>query len=102
MNFYAISYILFKHGSKTMMRKSKLVSSMLYIKLMAFLIVMTHIVSCGFTGSTGFIGMYYYGYFIIISPIQLFILALMHKDFAYNFLYRLFGHYYMNFTFHLV
>jgi len=85
-----------------MMRKSKFMSSIVYVKFLTALLQTTHMLRSGFTGDSGYVGLFYYSHMIVFLPLQLVSFAILYKDYAYNFLYRLFGHYYMNFTFHLV
>jgi len=58
-------------------------------------------IDSGFSGSLPYRMLYFISSLIVLTPIQVLILAIFHKDYAYDFRFRIFGHYKSNFSFQI-
>lgn len=59
-------------------------------------------ISSGFSGSLPYTNFYYFMFMVFLAPGEILIYAIFYKDYAYDVLYRIFGHYKYNFSFSLV
>ena len=55
-----------------------------------------------FSGSIPYTDIYFYMFMIFLAPIEILIYAIFYKDYGYDYLYRIYGHYKYNFSFSLV
>lgn len=101
-DFSAISYLLFKHGNQIQMRLSKAAMAFFYRSLLIFLILSTYMIKSGFSGAMPYTENYYFVYMLFMEPLKILVFAIFYKDYAYDYLYRIFGHYKYNFSFSLV
>lgn len=101
-DFSAISYLLFKHGNQIQMRLSKAALAFFYRSLLCFLILSTYMIKSGFSGAMPYTMTYYFTFMLFIAPLEILVYAIFYKDYAYDYLYRIFGHYKYNFSFSLV
>ena len=101
-DFSAISYLLFKHGNQIQMRLSKAAQAFFYRSLVTFLILSTYMIESGFSGAMPYTNFYYFVFMLFLAPGEILIYAIFYKDYAYDYLYRIFGHYKYNFSFSLV
>ena len=101
-DFSAISYLLFKHGNQIQMRLSKAAQAFFYRSLVTFLILSTYMIESGFSGAMPYTNFYYFVFMLFLAPGEILIYAIFYKDYAHDYLYRIFGHYKYNFTFSLV
>ena len=101
-DFSAISYLLFKHGNQIQMRLSKAAQAFFYRSLVTFLILATYMIESGFSGAMPYTNFYYFVFMLFLAPGEILIYAIFYKDYAYDYLYRIFGHYKYNFSFSLV
>lgn len=56
----------------------------------------------GFSGAIPYTNFYYFVFMLFLAPGEILIYAIFYKDYAYDYLYRIFGHYRYNFSFTLV
>lgn len=101
-DFSAISYLLFKHGNQIQMRLSKASQAFFYRSLVTFLILATFMIRSGFSGAIPYTNFYYFLFMLFLAPAEILVYAIYYKDYAYDYLYRIFGHYKYNFSFSLV
>lgn len=101
-DFSAISYLLFKHGNQIQMRLSKAAQAFFYRSLITFLILSTYMIESGFSGAIPYTNFYYFVFMLFLAPGEILVYAIFYKDYAYDYLYRIFGHYKYNFSFSLV
>ena len=101
-DFSAISYLLFKHGNQIQMRLSKAAQAFIYRSLISFLILMTYMIMSGSSGSLPYTNFYYFMFMVFLAPCEILIYSIFYKDYAYDVLYRIYGHYKYNFSFSLV
>lgn len=97
-----MSYLLFKHGNQIQMRISKASQAFYYRSLVTFLILCTYMIRSGFSGSLPFTNFYYYVFMLLMAPAEILIYSTFYKDVGYEYLYRIYGHYKLNFSFSLV
>lgn len=84
------------------MRLSKAAQAFFYRSLITFLILSTYMIESGFSGAMPYTNFYYFVFMLFLAPGEILIYAIFYKDFAYDYLYRIFGHYKYNFSFSLV
>lgn len=84
------------------MRLSKAAQSFIYRSLVTFLILSTYMIESGFSGAMPYTNFYYFVFMLFLAPAEILIYAIFYKDYAYDYLYRIFGHYKYNFSFSLV
>ena len=101
-DFSAMSYLLFKHGNQIQMRLSKAAQAFWYRSFISFLILFTYMIKSGFSGAIPYTDVYFYMFMIFLAPLEILIYATFYKDYAYDYLYRIYGHYKYNFSFSLV
>jgi class 3 adenylate cyclase len=101
-DFSAISYLLFKHGNQIQMRLSKAGQAFFYRSLITFLVLATYMIESGFSGAIPFTNFYYFVFMLFLAPAEILTYAIYYKDYAHDYLYRIFGHYKYNFSFTLV
>ena len=101
-DFSAVSYLLFKHGNQIQMRLSKAAQAFFYRSLISFLILFTYMIKSGFSGAIPYTDVYFYMFMIFLAPIEILVYATFYKDYGYDYLYRIYGHYKYNFSFSLV
>ena len=101
-DFSAISYLLFKHGTKIQMRLSKAAQAFFYRSLVTFLILATYMIESGFSGGMPYTNVYYFVFMLFVAPGEILVYAIFYKDYAYDYYYRIFGYYKYNFSFSLV
>jgi hypothetical protein len=101
-DFSAISYLLFKHGNQIQMRLSKAAQAFFYRSLVTFLILSTYMIEAGFSGAMPYTNFYYFVFMLFLAPGEILIYSVFYKDYAHDYLYRIFGHYKYNFTYSLV
>jgi magnesium-transporting ATPase (P-type) len=101
-DFSAISQLLFKHGNQIQMRLSKAVQAFYYRALFTFLVIFSHITISAFSGSIPFTDSFYLMFMIFLSPLEILVYATFYKDYAYDYLYKINGHYQYNFSFSIV
>lgn len=101
-DFSAISYLLFKHGNQIQMRLSKAAQAFFYRSLVTFLILATYMIESGFSGAMPYTNFFYFIFMLFLAPGEILIYTTFYKDYAYDYLYRIFGHYKYNFSFSLV
>ena len=59
-------------------------------------------IESGFSGAMPYTNFYYFIFMLFLAPGEILIYAIFYKDFGYDYLYRIFGHYKYNFSFSLV
>lgn len=84
------------------MRLSKAAMAFFYRSLLIFLILSTYMIKSGFSGAMPYTENYYFVYMLFMEPLKILVFAIFYKDYAYDYLYRIFGHYKYNFSFSLV
>jgi energy-coupling factor transporter transmembrane protein EcfT len=100
-SMYAMSYLLFKHGTFCNRRINQVTIVTLYRTFFLVLIFGTFMIIHGFTASLPVKRMMVIMFFVIVSPIQIFMYGFTFKDVGYNYLYRIYGEYKRNFTVNL-
>ena len=101
-DFSAISYLLFKHGNQIQQRLSKAVQAFFYKQLITMLIILTYMISSGFSAAIPFLDSYYFVLMLFLGPAQILVFAVFYRDYGNEYFYRIFGHYKYNFSFVLV
>jgi len=84
------------------MRLSKAAQAFFYRSLISFLILFTYMIKSGFSGAIPYTDIYFYMFMIFLAPAEILIYATFYKDYGYDYLYRIYGHYKYNFSFSLV
>jgi hypothetical protein len=84
------------------MRLSKAAQAFFYRSLVSFLILATYMIESGFSGAMPYTSFFYFVFMLFLAPGQILIYAIFYKGYAYDYLYRIFGHYKYNFSFNLV
>jgi hypothetical protein len=84
------------------MRLSKAAQAFFYRSFVTFLILVTYMIESGFSGAMPYTNFFYFVFMLFLAPGQILIYAIFYKDFGYDYLYRIFGHYKYNFSFQLV
>lgn len=84
------------------MRLSKAAQAFFYRSLVTFLILSTYMIESGFSGAMPYTNFYYFVFMLFLAPGEILIYSIFYKDYAYDYLYRIFGHYKYNFSFSLV
>ena len=84
------------------MRLSKASQAFFYRSLVTFLILATFMIKSGFSGAIPYTNFYYFLFMLFLAPAEILVYAIYYKDYAYDYLYRIFGHYKYNFSFSLV
>jgi len=56
----------------------------------------------GFSGAMPYTNFFYFIFMLFLAPGEILIYAIFFKDYGYDYLYRIFGHYKYNFSFSLV
>jgi hypothetical protein len=59
-------------------------------------------IESGFSGAMPYTNFYYFVFMLFLAPGEILVYAIFYKDYAYDYLYRIFGHYKYNFSFSLV
>jgi len=59
-------------------------------------------IKSGFSGAIPYTDVYFYVFMIFLAPAEIYIYACFYKDYGYDYLYRIYGHYKYNFSFSLV
>jgi hypothetical protein len=59
-------------------------------------------IESGFSGAMPYTSFFYFVFMLFLAPGQILIYAIFYKGYAYDYLYRIFGHYKYNFSFNLV
>ena len=59
-------------------------------------------IKSGFSGAIPYTDVYFYMFMIFLAPVEILIYATFYKDYGYDYLYRIYGHYKYNFSFTLV
>jgi len=62
----------------------------------------TYMIEAGFSGKLPTRTFYYTSFIVILSPIQILIYSMFYKDYAYDYRFRIFGHYKSNFSFEVI
>lgn len=101
-DFSAVSYLLFKHGNQIQMRLSKAAQAFFYRSLISFLILFSYMIKSGFSGAIPYTDVYFTVFMIFLAPLEILVYATFYKDYGYDYLYRIYGHYKYNFSFSLV
>ena len=83
------------------MRLSKAVQAFFYRSLITFLILFTYMIQSGFSGAIPYTDVYYSVFMIFLAPLEILVYSVFYKDFGYDYLYRIYGHYKYNFSFNL-
>ena len=68
-DFSAMSYLLFKHGNQIQLRLSKAVQAFIYKTFITVMIIITYMISSGFSAAIPYLDGYYLFYTIILSPL---------------------------------
>lgn len=84
------------------MRLSKAAQAFFYRSLVTFLILSTYMIESGFSGAMPYTNFYYFVFMLFLAPGEILVYAIFYKDYANDYLYRIFGHYKYNFSFSLV
>lgn len=84
------------------MRLSKAAQAFFYRSLISFLILFTYMIKSGFSGAIPYTDVYFYMFMIFLAPLEILVYATFYKDYGYDYLYRIAGHYKYNFSFSLV
>ena len=84
------------------MRLSKAAQAFFYRSLVTFLILATYMIESGFSGAIPYTNFYYFVFMLFLAPAEILTYAIYYKDYAHDYLYRIFGHYKYNFSFTLV
>lgn len=59
-------------------------------------------IKSGFSGAIPYTDVYFYMFMIFLAPLEILVYATFYKDYGYDYLYRIAGHYKYNFSFSLV
>lgn len=59
-------------------------------------------IKSGFSGAIPYTDIYFYMFMIFLAPAEILIYSTFYKDYGYDYLYRIYGHYKYNFSFSLV
>lgn len=59
-------------------------------------------IESGFTGAIPYTYYYYFVFILFLTPSEILAYSIFYKDFAHDYLYRIYGHYKYNFSFNLV
>jgi hypothetical protein len=59
-------------------------------------------IESGFSGAMPYTNVYYFVFMLFLANAEILIYAIFYKDYAYDYLYRIYGHYKYNFSFSLV
>lgn len=84
------------------MRLSKAAQAFFYRSLISFLILFSYMIKSGFSGAIPYTDIYFYMFMIFLAPAEILIYSTFYKDYGYDYLYRIYGHYKYNFSFSLV
>jgi hypothetical protein len=84
------------------MRLSKAAQAFFYRSLVTFLILATYMIESGFSGAMPYTNFFYFIFMLFLAPGEILIYTVFYKDYGYDYLYRIFGHYKYNFSFSLV
>ena len=84
------------------MRLSKASQAFFYRSFVTFLIIATYMIESGFSGAIPYSNFFYLIFMVFLAPAEILIYAIYYKDYAYDYLYRIHGHYKYNFSFSLV
>jgi len=84
------------------MRLSKAAQAFFYRSLISFLILFSYMIKSGFSGAIPYTEIYFVAFMIFLAPCEILVYAIFYKDYGYDYLYRISGHYKYNFSFSLV
>ena len=59
-------------------------------------------IKSGFSGAIPYTEIYFVAFMIFLAPCEILVYAIFYKDYGYDYLYRISGHYKYNFSFSLV
>mmetsp|Transcript_1509 Transcript_1509/g.2022 ORF Transcript_1509/g.2022 Transcript_1509/m.2022 type:complete len:154 (-) Transcript_1509:3570-4031(-) len=101
-DFSALSYLLFKHGTILQLRLSQAMQGFVYKSVLLVLILGTTVIQSGSSGQMPYRNFYYMAVSLLLGPAQILIYAMLFKDYAYEYRFRIFGHYKDNYSFKMV
>ena len=84
------------------MRLSKAAQAFFYRSLFIFFILSTYMIESGFTSTIPYTYYFYLVFMLILAPLEILVYSIFYKNFANDYLYRIYGHYKYNFSFTLV
>lgn len=59
-------------------------------------------IQSGFSGAIPYTDAYFYIFMLFLTPLEILAYATFYKDYGYDYIYRIYGHYKYNFSFTLV
>lgn len=96
-DFYGVSYLLLKHGTFYMRRLVEMQNLYNYRTLLISIITLYYIFQNCFSAIAPFQSLFYTVFMIVITPAVYFIIGSTHKNFGFDYFYRIFGEYKYNF-----
>ena len=95
-DLYGLSYLLFKHGSLSNRRLKTVFNEFLYRTILTMLIQLSFFICNGFSTVLPYGTFYFTTFMTILTPVQYFMQGILHVDYGYGILNRIFGEYKFN------
>ena len=95
-DMYGLSYLLFKHGSMAHRRLDTVLKEFLYRTILTMLIQLAFYVLSGFSTVLPYGSFFFATFMVVLTPIQYFLEGILHVEYGYGILHRIFGEYKFN------
>ena len=92
-NLYALTYLLFKHGTLTNRRIHIVFDEYLYRTALTMIVQIIFFVANGLSHTDIYGKLFYPLFMVCLTPIQFWIEAITHSDYGFHVFYRIFGEY---------
>ena len=95
-DMYGLSYLLFKHGSMSKRRLRQVVLEFTYRTVLTMLIQLAFCVWNGFSTVSPYGTFFFAMLMVVLSSIQFFVQGILHVEYGFQILNRIFGEYQFN------
>ena len=92
-DFYGVSYLLFKHGTFYIRRKAEMQTLYNYRTLLINIITISFIFQNCLSAMDPFSNLFFTVFMLVITPTVYFVIGSTHKNFGFDYFYRIFGEY---------
>ncbi len=100
-SIYALTYVLFKHGTFCSRRIHEVTKLIIYRTFFIATVYLSFMGVNGLSASMPIKRMMIFMFFVIVSPIQILIYGISYRDVGFRYLYRIYGEYKRNFLINL-
>jgi magnesium-transporting ATPase (P-type) len=92
-SIYPLTYLLFKHGTICHRRMNESTNVILYRTFFLAFIMADGMSINGFTASLPVKNLMLIMFIVLVSPLQIVLFGISHRDVGYDYLYRIYGEY---------